>query len=100
MLAHIAHSAALETATVPQKCAAADTNADGIDRLQQSLSRTVLLVGFYETDQEFMAAHHRPQAPQWAAAPGSSSAGSGAGQGGLTGLSQPQTSQGNLCLSL
>ena len=31
VLAHIAHSAALETAAVPQKCAAADTNADGID---------------------------------------------------------------------
>ena len=59
VLAHIAHSSAVKTAAVPQKCAAADTNTGGIDWLQQSLSGTVLLVGFYETGREFMAAHHR-----------------------------------------
>lgn len=30
VLAHVTHSTALKTVAVPQKCAAADTNADGI----------------------------------------------------------------------
>lgn len=82
VLAQVTHSTALKTAAVPQKCAAANTDADGIDWLQQSLRGAALLVGFYETDQEFMAAYYRSRVPQWAAASGSSSAGPGAGREG------------------
>lgn len=52
------HLATLETTAAPQKCAGADTNADGIDWLQQSHHGATLLMKqdqqmiFYGTDQD------------------------------------------------